>query len=454
MALSTDPMGMEEGRDLSGYEGLGKVGPDLPSGWDPTTRRGKTGVSSIGYEKKEQSYEKWGRIIGAFLGMLSPIPGGVLIGAAIGRRLGQRAARATLSQSVAKETGATKETVDRVIDIGIKSGVLNVSGDKGGDQIITVIGEQDMAQDNYGNWWENTAGPISVGGGPGMRMPGGGTWIRTEDGRQYFMTPEMLSPGYNGPIAWAGGKYTLPSDPDDPRNAEYVKQQQGAATGDITGTITDPSTGYAYPANTMSSPLMADPKTDTWNNFLDSYFGIKPTDEDPGVPSYLDRVLRDVTFKQDEGKEFLDRLNQISQETVSGLQPYSAMLKKQVESTRPIGLSFGGTPMASFISRPDREVGKDYNAVIQQIAAAKKDPANVRFGMADMMSPEKGYIDYIKNYENLIRLALNKEAIEKELAIKQQEVEQKETDFSWIQAAKDIIDLGSSGYDLYKTIFA
>uniref|UniRef100_A0A6M3KAF9 Uncharacterized protein n=1 Tax=viral metagenome TaxID=1070528 RepID=A0A6M3KAF9_9ZZZZ len=446
------------GSDVTGGD-PGGGGADWGVGWDTPTGlpsgvyeggRGKTGVSSIGYEQQEAQYEKWGKILGLLFGMFVPIPGATILGAHLGKIAGRSMSRATLSQEMSKSTGMPKDQVDRIIDAGITSGMLNIEGG-GSDQVIMVNQNILGDQGNYGNWWEQHTGPVSTGMGPGRRLSGS-TWVQAENGRQYLLTPEMLSPMYAGPITWEGGKRTMPGDPDDPRKSGSGGGS-GGGSGSVYSGVTDPQTGYVYPANTMSSSRMADPKKDTWNNFLDTYFGITPEGDDPGVPSYLDRVLRDVSFKQDEGKEFLDRLNQISQETVSGLQPYSDMLKSRVEGTKPIGLSFGGKPVADFVSRPDREMGKSYADIIQTIAQTQKDPANARFAMADMMSPEKGYMDYTKSYEDIIKLVLQKAATEEGLSIQQQQANKGETEFSWMQTAKDIIGLGRSGYDLWKVLF-
>lgn len=389
--------------------------------------------------------------LGKVLGFVENIPGislGVvaakgLVGIAKDVLSGNKAKQDAITNAVAI-TGMNPEQAESMLDAAIdaRRGAINtaIANDGGLQQVLYQASAGGVS---YGNWWErdlsktNMAYPGRPGGNP---MPNS-TWIKDPSGSQYFLSPEMMTPGYSGPIVWGSGKHTYPQDPQDPRNAMYVINTSG---GTGAGTSIDTSKAAA--------------KADPWDDFLNKYYGIDPSGTDPGQPSLYDRVLADVTFKQDEANEFLTQMQNITNETVGGLQSYQNYLKQQVQNAPTFNASFGpNAPMQSFTLPSTNAAASSYADMVKDISVAQEKPATLKLGMADLLSPEKGHLDYMKNHQDFIKwlkeFGLKEYAAEQGIDLKQQEIDKAaDQSDSWMSFIDNIIGIGKGATDLWSAI--
>jgi len=197
------------------------------------------------------------------------------------------------------------------------------------------------------------------------------------------------------------------------------------------------------------------PKADPWNDFLNKYYGVKPTDDDPGTPSLYDRILNDATGKAGEANDFLTRMEDISKKTVGGLQPYADMLKHRLSTETPFKFGFGpNAPVKSYTLPSTLKMGQSYTDVTKDIAAAKKSPAEQRLGLADILSPEKGHLDYMALYEPFIKwykkFVLDEERTKKGLDLAQQQLDKTADESpSWMSTIAELLNIGQGIGDIF-----
>lgn len=191
----------------------GKVGPDIPSGWDPTVdpatgkaKGAKTyGASHPDYAEKYDRYEKIGKVLGTLLGIPVPVPGASIVGSYLGKKVGQYAARETLVDRVAKEAGVSKEEVEDYLS---GEGLIPLANTSTGGKV--VAGPEDQAGENT-NWLK----PIP---GPNQTTQGGLLNYQPDSNEGGLLNYESTeSEGFKAPQSWID--YTNEQTPQNAENA-------------------------------------------------------------------------------------------------------------------------------------------------------------------------------------------------------------------------------------------
>jgi hypothetical protein len=236
------------------------------------------------------------------------------------------------------------------------------------------------------------------------------------------------------------------------------------ASETVASQLPPPDGDYAPTDPTQSLPDDGDPThPDYWDEYTDRFFGTDKT------PSYEDMVLNNAEFMRNRAEDLKRTVSQINQERQAAAQSAVGSYDAQIEGLlgqanaqsgiyNPVGFSFGGTEH-SWTPRQGLNLGSHISGLAgdqlssqlglgEYIGSNAEREALMNFGLAGILSPEAGNLDYMNTLQ---MLGLKEEGLKQGIDIaKIQNGQNKATD---LQAWAEAIDTGNSAIDLWNQVF-
>jgi hypothetical protein len=213
--------------------------------------------------------------------------------------------------------------------------------------------------------------------------------LRNHDYSQANLMPEQIDM-QTGNIDTQNGDIGTQSGGSDytPRYGSLAQKYGGdsytsALTSSLGGGMGDVSTTSTSTSLWPTAKQQQDALT-TWNDFIDSFYGIAPTEGSPGYAGYKDRLTLDIKAIKAADAAYNTKMSGLDTQTKEAYDPYQKQLVDILgQLTNGTGLGkqvsfgFGNKPMASFVPKANRDTAN-------QLLSIGKEGANTGASMLNL----------------------------------------------------------------------